>query len=232
MDDMKRLIRLTIAAVSALPAVGFAAARAPHVRGTVSAVSESAITVHTDDGKDVTLALTGSTRYVTVTKSSLSAIDKDTFIGTATKDVGSKLIALEVVVFPNSMRGAGEGHYDWDPLPDTTLSGGGKVSSTMTNGTVSSASSSGQAGKVASTMTNGTVSSDTSSGGVKTLTVTYKGGEQHILVPPTAPIVMLAPGKMSDVAKGDGVVVTEAKDAASPTAASVAVGVGGVKPPM
>ena len=229
---MNKLLGLTLAAVAALPAAAFAAAPQTHIRGTVSAVAANSLTVHTDAGQDVTLALNGSTHYVTVSKSSLAAIDKNTFIGTATKDVGSKLVALEVVVFPDAMRGTGEGHYGWDALPDTTLSGGGKVASTMTNGDVSTASNAGPVAKVNSTMTNGTVATDTAAGGAKQLTVTYKGGEQQILVPPTAPIVLLAPGKMSDVVKGDAVVVTQAAGGGSPVAASVAVGVNGVVPPM
>jgi hypothetical protein len=81
-------------------------------------------------------------------------------------------------------------------------------------------------------MTNGTVATTNAAGSAKQLTVTYKGGEQHILVPPTAPIVKLQPGAKSDVAPGDGVVVTALKNGSTLTAASVAVGVGGVKPPM
>jgi hypothetical protein len=215
----------------ALPLAAHAAAPLPHIRGVVSGVTADTLTVQTDDGKHVNVKLTGTTHYVEVKKSSLSAIDSNTFIGTATKNVGSQLVALEVVVFPNSMRGTGEGHYSWDPLPDTTL-GGGKthaVASTMTNGTVTMETGGG-ATKVNSTMTNGTVTADNSAGGVKQLVVTYKGGEQHILVPPTAPIVTLAPGSMTDVKPGEAVVVTDAKD--SDAAVSVAVGVDGVKPPM
>ena len=229
---MSKLTGLTLAAALSLPVAAIAAAPQPHVRGTVSAIGDGSMTVHTTDGQDVTLTLNNMTHFVTITKSSLSAIDQNTYIGTATKDVGSQLVALEVVVFPNAMRGAGEGHYGWDPLPDTTLAGGGKVASTMTNGTVSAATTGGAAGKVNSTMTNGTVSTDTGVGNAKELTVTYKGGEQHILVPPTAPIVLIAPGSMSDVAKGDAVVVTEAKSSGTPVAAGVAVGVDGVVPPM
>jgi hypothetical protein len=79
-------------------------------------------------------------------------------------------------------------------------------------------------------MTNGTVALDTTSGGAKELTVTYKGGKQHILVPPTAPIVTLAPGAKTDVTQGAAVVVTEAQG--GDNALSVALGMGGVTPPM
>ena len=56
----------------------------------------------------------------------------------------------------------------------------------MTNGTDSTAIA---PTTVYSTMTNGTVSSTTGSEGAKQIVVTYKGGNQVILVPPTAPIV-------------------------------------------
>ena len=62
------------------------------------------------------------------------------------------------------------------------------------------------------------------------LTVTYKGGEQQIVVPPNVPVVTLAPGTRDEIKQGSQVVVTTAKD--SDTAASVAIGVDGVKPPM
>lgn len=51
--------------------------------------------------------------------------------------IGDQLIALEVVIFPPSLKGTGEGHYAWDRIPDTTLSGVGTAPSAMTNGTVS-----------------------------------------------------------------------------------------------
>ena len=219
---------LMAAAVVAAPALAHAAAPAPHVRGTVTSIKGETVEIKTDDGKTDTVMLTDKTRFIAVTKSSLDRIDKDSYIGTATKDVGNKLIALEVVIFPEAMRGAGDGHYDWDPLPDHTLAGGSAVSSTMTNGTVSSAATAG--GKVNSTMTNGNVATSAAAGGAKQLTVTYKGGEQQILVPPNVPIVMLAPGKRDDMKEGSKVVVTTAKD--NNTASGIAVGLDGVMPPM
>lgn len=211
-----------------VPTIADAAAPAPHVRGTVTAIKGDTVEIKTDDGKSDTVMLNDKTRFIGVTKSSLDKIGKDSFIGTATKDVGEKLVALEVVIFPEAMRGAGEGHYDWDPLPDHTLAGGAAVSSTMTNGTVSASSAAG--GKVNSTMTNGNVATSTAAGGAKQLTVTYKGGEKQILVPPNVPVVMLAPGKRDDMKSGSHVVVTTAKD--SNVAAGIAVGNDGVMPPM
>lgn len=211
-----------------VPTIANAAAPAPHVRGTVTSIKGDIVELKTDDGKTVSVMLNEKTRYTGVTKSSLDKIEKNSFIGTATKDVGDKLIALEVVIFPEAMRGAGEGHYDWDALPDHTLAGGSAVSSTMTNGTVAATTAAG--GKVNSTMTNGNVATTTAAGGAKQLTVTYKGGEKQILVPPNVPVVLLAPGKRDEMKDGSHIVVTTAKD--SNVAAGVAVGIDGVTPPM
>ena len=177
--------------------------------------------------KPVTIALTGNTTYLKVKKASLDKIEKGSFIGTATKDVGGTQVALEVVIFPPSMRGAGEGHYVWDKIPDTTLSGGAKTSSSMTNGNVSAVSTS--VPTVNSTMTNGDVAASRAQGGVTHLVVTYNGGQQDVLVPPTTPIVTYLPGTKALVAKGKDVFI-KATDTGSGLAANVvAVGVDGVQ---
>ena len=228
---MIRHLLVTLAATTALAATARAAAPQPHVRGTVVEINATNLVVHNRAGNDVTLALNDATHYVKVRKASLDDINKNTFIGTATKNVGSTLVALEVVVFPDSMRGTGEGHYGWDKLPDTTQSGGGMVSTSMTNGTVAKEASPHGQGMVNTSMTNGTVASDSGSGQVKNLTVTYKGGEKHIVVPPNVPIVTLAPGEKAEVQKGDAVVVVESKHGGH-AASAVLFGVDGVKPPM
>ena len=223
-----RLLGLTLMATTILSSAALAAPE--RIRGTVTSVSDNMLVMHTMAGTDQTITLGSNTRYQKVTKSSLSDVEQGSYIGTATKEVGGKLIALEVVVFPPAMKGAGEGHYGWDRIPDTTLSGGASTSSTMTNGTVAVASST--AATTNSTMTNGTVSASDAKGGAKQLTVTYKGGEQSILVPPTAPIVTFVPGAMSDVTQGKTVFVVANDDGGKLTAIAVNVGSDGVNPPM
>jgi hypothetical protein len=58
----------------------------------------------------------------------MADIKQGTFIGTATAtQLDSTLRSLEVVVFPDSIRGTGEGHYPWDlPGSSTTYKGGEK----------------------------------------------------------------------------------------------------------
>jgi len=226
---MTRLFGLTIAASVALSAAALGA-MPERVRGTITAVTADSVIIHTAD-KDVTIGLTPGTHYLKVVKSSLGDVDKDSYIGTATKEVGGKLIALEVVVFPPAMKGAGEGHYGWDRIPDTTLSGGGgTTSSSMTNGTISAVNANGATAN--STMTNGTISASNAKGAAKQITVSYKGGDQTILVPPTAPIVTFEPSTMAALVKGKAVFVNASNDSGKLTANAVAVGTDGVPPPM
>jgi hypothetical protein len=224
---MFRILALTLAATAALSSASFAAT--DRIRGTVTAVSPGSVSLHTADGKDVAVTLRDNTRYATVVKASLTDVAPGGYIGTATKEVGGKLIALEVVVLPPAMKGVGEGHYGWDRIPDTTLSGGPSANSTMTNGTVSTVTAAGNAN---TTMTNGTVSAADAKGGAKQLTVTYKGGEQHILVPPTAPIVTPQPGTIADLTKGKTVFIVADEVGGKYSANSIAIGTEGVPPPM
>jgi hypothetical protein len=227
-----KCILVAVIASSALASsIALAATGTPdRVRGVIASAAANSVTVDTDAGKPVTVALTDRTSYLKVEKSSLDKIEKGSFIGTATKDVGGTQVALEVVIFPPSMRGTGEGHYAWDKIPDTTLSSGAQTSSSMTNGNVTAVSAS--VPDVKSSMTNGDVAAAKSQGGVTHLVVTYKGGKQNVLVPPTAPIVTFAPGSEALLAKGADVFIKATNTDSGLAANAVAVGVGGVKPPM
>ena len=99
----------------------------------------------------------------------------------------------------------------------------------MTNGTVSTVQSGATAN---SSMTNGTVSAADAKGGVKQITVSYKGGEKTIIVPPTAPIVAFEPNTMGDVVKGKTVFVIANAEGGKLSAAAVIVGTDGAPPPM
>src|ERR1700738_5011874 len=227
----KRILSLPIAASAAVASSAALAATPPErVRGTIASATADSVTVDTNADKPVTVALTGNTTYLKVEKTNLNKVEKGSFIGTATKDGGGPQGALEVVIFPPSMRGTGEGHYAWDKIPDTTLSGGAQTSSSMTNGNVSAVSTS--VPKVNSTMTNGDVAASQSQGGVAHLVVTYKGGQQNVLVPPTAPIVTFRPGTKALMAKGEDVFFKATQPGSGLVPTTVAVGVDGVKPPM
>jgi hypothetical protein len=128
--------RLALAfATSLIPVVlvsasAFADGTPVRVRGSVVSLDGSKLVVHAKDGKDVTVNLADSFAAVAVVKASMADIKEGTFIGTATvTQPDSTLRSLEVVVFPDKMRGTGEGHYPWDL----------GSSSMMTNATVANA---------------------------------------------------------------------------------------------
>ena len=99
-------------------------------RGTVDAIGPDSLDITTRAGAKIHLQMPGTARIVTVVSAKLSDIASDSYIGTAAApQPDGSLRALEVHIFPPSMRGAGEGFRPWD------LEGGG---STMTNGTVGS----------------------------------------------------------------------------------------------
>jgi len=198
----RRFLVLAIAAGCALAASN-AVAAPERVRGTIAGVSGDALTVDTAAGQTVPVTLIDRTRYLKVAPSSLNRVDPGAYIGTATKSIGDQLIALEVVIFPPSLKCMGEGHYAWDRIPDTTLCVG-TTPSEMTNGTVSTV---GAPTTVNSTITNGTVSSTTGSGGTKQIVVTHQGGKQVVLVPPTAPIVTYQLGERAELKPGAAVFI-------------------------
>lgn len=226
---MKRMLGLTLVATAALTASAMAAAQPDRMRGTVSSVSGDTLVIHSRSGKTMQVMLDSGTHYAYVVKSSLSAIKQGSYIGTATTGTGSVRQALEVVVFPPSMRGAGEGHYAWDKLPDPAMAGHTKISSSMTNGNVQSAMSGNQ---VKSSMTNGNVKSASSQAGSKRITVTYKGGQKTILVPANAPVVTFQPATRSAVKAGSKVFIKGTEADGKITAQFVAAGKNGVTPPM
>jgi hypothetical protein len=228
---MMRLLTLSLVATAGLSIAAIAAPEHDRFRGTVSAVSANELTVRTATG-EASMSLGGDTKYLRATRSDLTHLATDSYIGVAAKNVGDKLVALDVLIFPPSMKGAAEGHIGWDTLPDTTLAGGAHTSSTMTNGRVAAVTRGGGAATVNSTMTNGSVAATSGRGGARQLTVTYKGGEQMILVPPTAPIVTLQIAAVSDVKPGDAVFVNATADAGKTTADLIIVGANGAVAPI
>jgi hypothetical protein len=115
-----------VLAFAAVPA--FAQTPAPtRVRGTVVKLDGHTLVVHARGGMDIPITLTPDAVVTSVTVTKLADIKPGSFIGTAavTQPDGT-MKALEVHIFPESMRGTGEGHRPWDAGPQ----------STMTNGTV------------------------------------------------------------------------------------------------
>jgi len=119
---MKRIAAgMLLAAVSALV---FAQNPAPpaRVRGTVEKLENLVMTVKSRDGSTVSVKLAETYTVVGVSKAALEDVGKGKFIGVAS--LGQKdgaLVALEVHIFPEAMRGTGEGHYPWDLKPESLM---------------------------------------------------------------------------------------------------------------
>lgn len=116
--------RLAIAtlAASLVATLAFADSPPTHIRGTISGLDGRTLTVATREGSSVAITLPEKVRLNTVKRVDMSAIKPGTFIGTAAEPgANGELKAMEVVVFPEAARGTGEGHYDWDLAPGTSM---------------------------------------------------------------------------------------------------------------
>lgn len=152
------------------------------VRGTLASVSDSAITVTTSAG-DVQIVVQQPLHVFSRVSSKLSSVTPSSFVGvTSVAQSDGSQRATEIHIFPEELRGTGEGSYLMTPKGGADSS---TKKSTMTNGTVQAAPKSGEAPR----MTNGTIASQ----GTGTLTVNYRGGSQTITVPPNVSVTALAP---------------------------------------
>ena len=132
-------------------------------------------------GEKLAIRLSDQLRVSARSRGDPGAIKQGAYVGiTAAPQPDQTLLASEVQIFPESMRGTGEGHRPMAPEP------GRPAASTMTNATVSSVSG----GKPGNTMTNATVANAAPGEGALRLTLSYKGGEKTVVVPENATIMV------------------------------------------
>src|SRR6476469_2946278 len=102
------------------------------VRGTVVSASDTALTVSTATG-DVTVGLQPPLHVYSRVPAKLSSVTAHSFVGvTSIAEPDGKQRATEIHIFPEGLRGTGEGSY----LMTQQGTGGHGPRSTMTNGTV------------------------------------------------------------------------------------------------
>src|SRR6202034_2329346 len=92
------------------------------IRGTIEKVDGPIYVVKNRDGAELKLTVTDNPLYVAIVKSTMADIKPGMFVGSTgmTQPDGTQK-AIEVHIFPESMRGTGEGHYDWDLKPQTKM---------------------------------------------------------------------------------------------------------------
>ena len=103
----------------ALPA---SAQETVRIRGTIEKVDGAAYVVKNRDGAEYKVTVSDPGLYVGIVKSTMADIKPGMFVGsTGTTQPDGSQKAIEVHIFPESMRGTGEGHYDWDLKPNTKM---------------------------------------------------------------------------------------------------------------
>jgi hypothetical protein len=204
------MIGATCAVLLASTAI-FAQDKPMRVRGTVEQIDGAVMTVKSREGDTLKIKLADEGKVVALVKASLADIKPNAFVGsTAMPQPDGTWKAVEVHIFPEEMRGTGEGDRPYDYRPQ----------STMTNGTVNG---------LAKTTTSGTVADEEGT----TLTLNYKDGSKKIDVTPQTVIVSYMPGTREELKPGASIYVPAATRQADGTLLTVRVNVGrGVAPPM
>ena len=212
---------LLIVALLAGGGVALAQAQTQKIAGDIVKVDGLKLEIKTAGGQAVAVKLADNFRLSARSAADATKLAPGAYVGTtAVPQSDGTLLAREVHVFPESMRGTGEGHRPMDAEPG----------STMTNATIASVGGGGAAAR--STMTHATVAQVPGADG-PTLTLAYKGGEKVVVVPENVPIVMVEPADRSLLVPGAHVIVYTAPQPDGTLAADrLTVGKNGFVPPL
>lgn len=175
------------------------------IRGTITSASATELVVQSDSGA-VHVQLTQPVQVFDRQPATLASVTPNSFIGVTTvKQPDGSDRATEIHVFPEALRGLGEGSR---PMAPSAGSNGtmtnGSTGSTMTNGSTGSTMTNGSAstGQSQSTMSNGSVQGTPGS----TMVVNYAGGSKTVTVPPNTPVTQIV-AAAKPLSAGEHVVV-------------------------
>jgi methionine-rich copper-binding protein CopC len=179
------------------------------IRGTIVTASATSLNLTAPDGSTVVIELAPAAKVTEIVPSRLSDVKAGSYVGTAAvREPNGQYRAMELQVFPESMRGVGLGTRPWNLTSQ----------SSMTNGTVGSM-----------TQTNGTVGNI---GGTE-LTVNDGSGTKTVLVPASVPVVTYQPGTAAELTPGAHVILFAVKGSDGHlTTSHIQVGKDGLTPPM
>ncbi|KWV52576.1 hypothetical protein AS156_10295 [Bradyrhizobium macuxiense] len=131
---VRPFIALAMVTASTLYAIAQQPPTPTRVRGTVAGVDGDTLAVKSRSGEDVKLHMAGNIVVLGLTKIALSDVKVGSFIGTTTvpgPDGVPK--AVEVHVFPENMRGTGEGSRPWDLKPNSSMTNATVAQSVVSN---------------------------------------------------------------------------------------------------
>ena len=121
---MRKATSLAVTSLAlGLVAASTAFAQQPvRVRGTIEAVDGPLLTIKTREGSEVKAKLGDKTVVVAVVKATYADIKQGSFIGvTGMPQADGSQKCREIHIFPEAMRGTGEGHRPWDLEPKSTM---------------------------------------------------------------------------------------------------------------
>ncbi|HXN69001.1 MAG TPA: hypothetical protein VN926_15270 [Bradyrhizobium sp.] len=119
---IRPLVIMAAVAASSLCAIAQQPPTPPRVRGTIEAVDGDVLAVKSRAGEDFKLHMGSDMRLLGITKIALSDIKVGCFIGATTvPGPDGSNNAVEVHVFPENMRGTGEGSRPFDLRPNSTM---------------------------------------------------------------------------------------------------------------
>jgi hypothetical protein len=108
-----------------LATAGLAPAQQPQtvrVRATIDKVDGATLMVTSREEQKLAIHLADNVVVSAVVKAALSDIKPGSFVGVAAARMpDGTLRAVEVLIFPEAMRGTGEGHRPWDLMPESTM---------------------------------------------------------------------------------------------------------------
>ena len=120
----KSLFAGALIALLALPA---AAQNPPQgtptrIRGTVEKLDGQALTVKSREGPELTIVLAPDFAVSYLVKKGLGDIKAGDYVATTSmKGTDGKNHAVELRIFPESLRGVAEGQFPWDLMPDSLM---------------------------------------------------------------------------------------------------------------
>jgi Domain of unknown function (DUF5666) len=124
--DRKTKWRLVAVAALALAvaiiAIASAQEQTVRVRGTIDSIDGQTMSVTARDGMKLAIKIADNATVAGVVKASMSDIKPGSYVGIAgmPQEDGSQR-ALEVLIFPEAMRGTAEGFRPWDLRPNSTM---------------------------------------------------------------------------------------------------------------
>jgi hypothetical protein len=122
---MRKTVSAAAFVVVAALAATVALAQAPdvvRVRGTIESVDGSMLNVKSRDGTALKVKAADNAVVLAVVKATLADVKPGGFVGiTAMPQPDGTQKAVEIHIFPEAMRGTGEGHRPWDLMPNSTM---------------------------------------------------------------------------------------------------------------